>query len=112
MNKLTMKQIAISFGERIGQDVEPSRLRLRGNWLFHKSIYRSDYEPMYKNEIDCYWAKNAQYDSGCISMEPWDGVHIDQSPFTPHNEQVVFETLKKLDKEYGDYIESIGGSYD
>ena len=42
-------------------------------------------------------------------MEPWDGVHIDQSPFTPHNEQVVFETLKKLDKEYGDYIESIGG---
>ena len=103
MKKLTMKQIAISFGERIGQDVEPSRLILRGNWLFHKSPYLTN------SEIDCYWAKNAQYDSGCISMEPWDGIDIDKSPFTPHNEQIVFETLKKLDKAYERYIESIGG---
>ena len=28
MKKFTMKQIAIAFGERIGQDVEPNHLRL------------------------------------------------------------------------------------
>ena len=94
--KLTLKKLAISFGERIGEDVYPRQIKVSGNWLFYKSDYH--------DSIECYWAKNAQYNSGVLSCEPWDDCKLSESPFIPHNQEEVFNTLKKLDKEYQEYL--------
>ena len=92
----TIKKLAISFGERIGEDVRPSQIRIRGNWLFYKSDF-TDF-------IGCYWAKNAQYNSGVLCCELWDDCKLSESPFIPHNQDKVFNTLKRLDKEYQEYL--------
>ena len=47
--KLTLKKLAINFGERIGEDVYPRQIKVSGNWLF----YKTDHD----EEIECYWAK-------------------------------------------------------
>lgn len=93
MNK---KELAIAFGERASLDVSPNQIRVRGNWLFYNA-------PYYPNEADCY----AINEDGTVSGEPWDGVHIDKSPFKPHNEEAVIKTLEKLDKEYAAYLKEI-----
>tara|TARA_B100000900_G_scaffold392584_1_gene388211 strand:+ start:94 stop:402 length:309 start_codon:yes stop_codon:yes gene_type:complete len=92
----TIKQLSICFGERIGHDVRPSQLRIRGNWLFYKSDFN--------DSIECYYAKNAQYNSGILCSEPWDDCKLSESPFIPHNQDKVFNTLKRLDKEYQEYL--------
>ncbi len=94
MNK---KDLAIAFGERTSQDVSPNQLRVKGNWVFYR-------DPYYPNEAACY----ARSDGDCICWEPWSDVPIDQSPFKPHNEEVVSKTLEKLDKEYSAYLKEIG----
>ena len=97
--KLTLKKLAISFGERIGEDVAPRQIKVSGNWLFYKSDY---YE-----EIECYWAKNCQYNSGVLSVEPWDSIKKKDSPFTYHNQDKVHEVCQRLDKEYTKYLEEV-----
>ena len=89
MNK---KELAIAFGERTSQFVSPNELRVRGNWVFHR-------DPDYPNEAVCY----AKEDGDCICWEPYTDVPLDKSPFKPHNEAVVIETLKELDEEYKEH---------
>lgn len=95
--KLTIKSIALCLGERLGEDVSPRQIRVRGNWLFYR-------DPDY-SEIECYWAPDARYDSGVLCMEAWDGVMLADSPFIPKNDEVVSKTLKNLDKDYKEYLE-------
>ena len=99
--KLTLKKLAISFGERIGEDVYPRQIKVSGNWLFHKSDY------LHETEIACYWAKNCQYNSGVLSAEPWDFIKKEDSPFTYHNQDKVFEVCQRLDKEYTEYLKEV-----
>ena len=103
--KLTIKGIALCLGERIGEDVSPREIRVRGNWLFYKNPYYDKDEQTFKKCIDCYWAPDARYNSGVLSMEPWDGVKLVDSPFIPKNDEVVSKTLKTLDKEYKEHLE-------
>ncbi len=97
--KLTLKKLAINFGERIGQDVYPRQIKVSGNWLFYK--------PDYDEEIECYWAKHCQY-NGVMTSEPWDHIKKEDSPFTYHNQDKVFQVCQKLDKEYRQHIEDGG----
>ena len=82
----TIKDIALCFGERTGYFVTPRQIRVRGNWLFYKPNDLEDYEIAEKKCIDCYFAPDAQYDSGVLSMECYSGVHIDDSPFIKDND--------------------------
>ena len=93
--KLTLKKLAINFGERIGEDVYPRQIKVSGNWLFYK--------PDNQDEIECYWAKQCQY-HGVMTSEPWDHIKKEDSPFTYHNQDKVFEVCQKLDKEYRQHI--------
>ena len=104
----TIKDIALCFGERTGYDVSPRQIRVRGNWLFYKRHDLDEYELTTKKSIDCYFAPDAQYDSGVLSMECYSGVHIDDSPFIKDNDKAVAESLKKLDKSYKGFLEDIG----
>ena len=104
----TIKDIALCFGERTGYFVTPRQIRVRGNWLFYKPDDLEDYEIAEKKCIDCYFAPNAQYDSGVLSMEPYTGVKLKDSPFIKDNNEVVAESLKKLDKSYKGFLEDIG----
>ena len=88
----TKEDIALCFGERTGLFVEPKEIRVRGNWLFYRS---PDYD-----EIDCYRAAHARYDSGVLCMEPWDDCTLEESPFIPNNNDKVSKTLERLDKSY------------
>ena len=106
--KLTLKKLAINFGERIGQDVYPRQIKVSGNWLFYKPAqhpqfgYTKDAYP-----IECYWAKHCEY-NGVMTSEPWDHIKKEDSPFTYHNQDKVFEICQKLDKEYRQLIEDGG----
>ena len=94
MNK---KDIALCLGERIGEFVSPNQIRLKGDWLFYKA-------PYLENEVDCYFAKHAKYDSGVLSMEPWDSVKLKDSPFVPNNDEKVTQSLEKLDRAYQKHL--------
>lgn len=76
----TKADIALCFGERTGYDVDPKDIRIKGNWLFHRAEWLDD-------EVDCYWAADARYNSGVLSMEAWSGVKIEDSPFIPKNDK-------------------------
>ena len=104
----TIKDIALCFGERTGYFVTPRQIRVRGNWLFYKPDDLADYEITEKKCIDCYFAPDAQYDSGVLSMEAYTGVKLKDSPFIKDNNEVVAESLKKLDKSYKGFLEDIG----
>ncbi len=104
----TIKDIALCFGERTGYFVTPRQIRVRGNWLFYKPDDLEDYEITEKKCIDCYFAPDAQYDSGVLSMECYSGVMVKDSPFIKDNDEAVAESLKKLDKSYKEYLEDIG----
>ena len=104
----TIKDIALCFGERTGYFVTPRQIRVRGNWLFYKPNDLEDYEIAEKKCIDCYFAPDAQYDSGVLSMEAYTGVKLKESPFVKDNNEVVAESLKKLDKSYKGFLEDIG----
>jgi len=103
----TIKDIALCFGERIGFFVTPRQIRIRGNWLFYKPYDLEDYEIDEKKCIDCYFAPDAHYDSGVLSMIPYTGVKLKDSPFIKDNNEKVAESLKKLDKSYKEYLEDI-----
>ena len=96
--KLTIKAIALCLGERLGEDVSPRQIRVRGNWLFYR-------DPDY-SEIECYWAKDCQF-TGVMSSEPWHHIRKEDSPFVYHNQDIVFNTCKKLDHEYKNYSKEI-----
>ena len=98
--KLTLKKLAINFGERIGEDVAPRQIKVSGNWLFHKSDY------LHETEIACYWAKGCEF-SGVMTNEPWDFIKKEESPFTYHNQDKVFEVCQRLDKEYREYLQEV-----
>jgi len=104
----TIKDIALCFGERTGYFVTPRQIRVRGNWLFYKPDDLADYEITEKECIDCYFAPNAQYDSGVLSMECYSGVMVKDSPFIKDNDEAVAESLKKLDKSYKRHLEDSG----
>ena len=104
----TIKDIALCFGERTGYFVTPRQIRVRGNWLFYKPDDLEDYEIAEKACIDCYFAPDAQYDSGVLSMECYSGVMVKDSPFIKDNDEAVAESLKKLDKPYKRHLEDIG----
>ena len=104
----TIKDIALCFGERTGYFVTPRQIRVRGNWLFYKPDDLEDYEIAEKKCIDCYFAPNAQYDSGVLSMEPYTGVKLKDSPFIKDNNETVVKSLNKLYKDYKGYLERIG----
>ena len=104
----TIKDIALCFGERTGYFVTPRQIRVRGNWLFYKPDDLADYEITEKKCIDCYFAPNAQYDSGVLSMEPYTGVKLKDSPFIKDNNETVVKSLKELDKDYKRFLEDIG----
>ena len=101
-SKLTKEQIALCFGERTGYDVEPKDIRIRGNWLFHRT--RMGLFDRYNKEVYCYWAENARYNSGVLCMEPWDAVEYENSPFIPKNDKKVSIELKRLDKDYQQHL--------
>ena len=65
-----------------------------------------DYKSDYQDEIECYWAKHCQY-NGVMTSEPWDHIKKEDSPFTYHNQDKVFEICQKLDKEYKEYLEEV-----
>ena len=96
--KLTLKKLAINFGERIGEDVAPRQIKVSGNWLFYKSDHY--------DEIECYWAKDCQF-TGLMSSEPWHHIRKEDSPFVYHNQDTVHITCKKLDYEYKNYSKEI-----
>jgi len=104
----TIKDIALCFGERTGYFVTPRQIRVRGNWLFYKPDDLEDYEIAEKKCIDCYFAPDAQYDSGVLSMEAYTGVKLKESPFVKDNNETVAKSLKKLDKSYKEFLEDIG----
>ena len=93
----TKADIALCFGERTGYDVDPKDIRIKGNWLFHRAEWLDD-------EVDCYWAADARYNSGVLSMEAWNGVKIEDSPFIPKNDERVAKSLEKLDKGYKQHL--------
>tara|TARA_R100000655_G_scaffold10163_1_gene24732 strand:+ start:1025 stop:1621 length:597 start_codon:yes stop_codon:yes gene_type:complete len=93
----TKADIALCFGERTGYDVDPKDIRIKGNWLFHRAEWLDD-------EVDCYWAADARYDSGVLCMEAWDGVKIEDSPFIPKNDERVAKSLKELDEDYKQHL--------
>jgi len=97
-SKHTKADIALCLGERIGEFIEPNQIRIRGNWLFYNAEYLDG------KEVDCYFAKNARYDSGCLCMEPWDSVKFEDSPFIPKNDEKVKKALEQLDKGYSEYL--------
>ena len=101
-SKLTKEQIALCFGERTGYDVEPKDIRVRGNWLFHRT--RMGLFDRYDKEVDCYWAEDARYNSGVLCMEPWDAVEYENSPFIPKNDKKVSIELKRLDEDYQQHL--------
>ena len=96
--KLTKEQIALCFGERIGDCVETKDIRVRGNWLFYRT--RMGLFDRYDKEVECYWAKDARYNSGVLCMEAWDAVEYENSPFIPKNDKKVSIELKRLDDGY------------
>ena len=104
----TIKDIALCFGERTGYFVTPRQIRVRGNWLFYKPDDLEDYEIAEKKCIDCYFAPDAQYDSGVLSMEAYTGVKLKDSPFIKDNNETVAKSLKELDKDYKRFLEDIG----
>ena len=104
----TIKDIALCFGERTGYFVTPRQIRVRGNWLFYKPDDLEDYEIAEKKCIDCYFAPDAQYDSGILSMETYTGVKLKESPFIKDNNETVAKSLKELDKDYKRFLEDIG----
>ena len=99
--KLTKEQIALCFGERIGDFVETKDIRLRGNWLFYRT---EGFFYKYDKEVECYWAENARYNSGVLCMEPWDAVQYENSPFVPKNDEKVSIELKRLDEGYKQHL--------
>ena len=107
MKKLTKHQIAHSFGERIGECVEIKDIRVRGNWLFHRTKYdfwSNSVVVKYDNRVDCYWAKDANFNSGVLCMEAWDAVEYENSPFIVKNDEKVSIELKRLDKSYKKHL--------
>jgi len=100
--KLTKEQIALCFGERIGDYVETKDIRVRGNWLFYRT--RMGLFDRYDKEVECYWAKHATYNSGVLCMEPWDEVQYENSPFIPKNDKKVSIELKRLDNDYQQHL--------
>ena len=104
----TIKDIALCFSERTGWDVTPREIRIRGNWLFHINPCFSEEEQLTKECVDCYFAAEAQYDSGTLSMEPYSGVKLKDSPFIKDNNKAVAKSLKRLDKSYKGYLLDIG----
>jgi hypothetical protein len=104
----TIKDIALCFGERTGYFVTPRQIRVRGNWLFYINPNYDDEEKLTKECIDCYFAPDAQYDSGVLSMEAYTGVKLKDSPFIKDNNEIVAKSLKELDKDYKRFLEDIG----
>ena len=100
--KLTKEQIALCFGERIGDYVETKDIRVRGNWLFYRT--RMGLLNKYDKEVECYWAKDARYNSGVLCMEAWDAVKYENSPFIPKNNEKVSIELKRLDHSYQKFL--------
>ena len=100
--KLTKEQIALCFGERIGDCVETKDIRVRGNWLFYRT--RMGLFNKYDKEVECYWAKDARYNSNVLCMEAWDAVEYENSPFIPKNDKKVSIELKRLDKSYKKHL--------
>ena len=100
--KLTKEQIALCFGERIGDCVQTKDIRVRGNWLFYRT--RMGLFDRYDKEVECYWAKDARYNSGVLCMEPWDAVEYKNSPFIPKNDEKVSIELKRLDEDYQQHL--------
>ena len=100
--KLTKEQIALCFGERIGDCVQTKDIRVRGNWLFYRT--RMGLFDRYDKEVECYWAKDARYNSGVLCMEPWDAVEYKNSPFIPKNDKKVSIELKRLDDGYQQHL--------
>ena len=100
--KLTKEQIALCFGERIGDCVQTKDIRVRGNWLFYRT--RMGLFDRYDKEVECYWAKDATYNSGVLCMEPWDDVQYENSPFIPKNDKKVSIELKRLDEDYQQHL--------
>jgi hypothetical protein len=88
-----MKQIAVAFGERIGADVRPRSLRIRGirqaQWLFHK-------HPDDPDVIDCYRLPLP------MCAEPWDGIPVGVSPFIANNDDAVYESIRQLENSHRD----------
>ena len=58
----------------------------------------------YDKEVECYWAKDARYNSGVLCMEPWDAVEYKNSPFIPKNDKKVSIELKRLDDGYQQHL--------
>ena len=80
-------QRTIAFGERIGEDVRPRHIRVRGEWLFYR-------HPEYPDDIECYRLPLP------MCAEPWTDITVEASPFTPNNADAVARSLQKLDDEY------------
>ena len=98
----TKEDIALCLGERLGEFIETKDIRIRGDWLFHRT--KMELYDRYWDEVDCYWAPDARYDSGVLCMEAWDGVKMEDSPFIPRNDKKVAKSLEKLDKSYKQHL--------
>jgi len=98
---MNMKELAIAFGERIGDHVPANQLKRKGGWLFHKL-------PDYPDEVDCY-ALPLSY-----IAEPFDCIPVEDSPFiikrahtSKSNLERVEKAIAKLTKSYDEYIKEI-----
>jgi hypothetical protein len=100
--KLTKAEAQLWLSEAWGRSIRISHIRLRGDWLFVRDI---DEFPDYADEVDCIHMPK----SGDIWAEPYDCIHLEDSPFVPHNKEAVDIAIAKLDtkiaKYYAEYDE-------
>ena len=79
-------QLAIALGERTGLFVDWLDVRQVGQWVFHRF-------DRHGTEVDCYRLPLP------MCAEPWDGIPIAESPFSPHHPNLP-ATIAKLTREY------------
>ena len=79
-------QLAIALGERTGLFIAAEDVRQVGDWVFHRL------DP-HGPEVACSRLPLP------VCAEPWDGIPIAESPFSPHHPNLP-ATIAKLTREY------------
>ena len=90
--RLTRAEARLWISEAWGRSISIKNVKLRGDWLFIR-------EPEWPDEVDCIHMPK----SGDIWAEPWDGIRLEDSPFTPRNKEAVNIAIAKLDTAIAEY---------
>jgi hypothetical protein len=96
--RLTRAEAQLWISEAWGRSISIKNVKLRGDWLFIR-------EPEWPDEVDCIHMPK----SGDIWAEPWDGIRLEDSPFTPRNKEAVDIAIAKLDTAIAKYYAEMEG---